>query len=1433
VAISEQIEVSVSGLGEVDDLAGALDKASEAAGKLKDELASMGGGAVSSAGADKFAAAWDAAAGKVSDSVGKISAAMGKLDDLGATAGAAGPDKLVASWDTAAASIGASVDKIAAAGAKLDDVGAGAGAAADEVKGLGAAGDAAAAGLGKASDAAKGLGDSAGGLTGLGDGLKGLGGDADALAAEIAAAGAELDKLLAKGDALSARGAVSAASASSLNAKVDSSGFLATASVEQDAARTQASRQAVANAEAAEASAGRYHMLALGGAAALAYGVDKAAQLQTSVTRLYTTAGESAANLPMMSAGILKLSGETNTSQAQLGAGAYMAESAGFHGQSALNVLKAAAQGAQAEGAPLSETTNALTSLLNAYGMKGAGAPMQAMDEIISMVSRGKMTMSSAVSALPNVLPAASAAKLSFADVGGALSTMTSMGVSPDRAAQNLSHVITSIMNPNAVQTKEQQQLGLNPVQLQNDLSKQGLTGTLTELSSTVMKNMGPAGDVLFKTFNQSRSAAADANKMISAMPASIRGLAQSYADGKVSVAQWNQEMFKGSESTQQKNLLQQFATTENSARGFNNLLKSGSPDVQTYAAAMDKLLGGQTGLNVAMELTGQHMPVMKANTDAIAASAQHAGANVQGWSKVQSTLNFQLGSFVKTSEAVATEAGQTILPTLTTAMKGLSSVGGFLASNPEITKPLVAGAGILGGAAVAGKVVSAGTTAVASVGKLAETLHIPGLDKLANIGQGSGLDTAGAGLKSSAADLSGSAADLSAAAEKLSTGTPGGPLGTPAKTDAENTAKTDVETGAEEGGGFLGLGAMAKGLGGAASPILAGVLAAELVRGVGDNMAPKGTPAGKLNQYLQSDKAPGNLFVNREAGGFESAAAMSGVGLDVGGFLNKLLGIGTAHPAGTTQQSQFQSRFGISEPGSTGPAPAAPPLAATPPKYQTMTDTIGMAMATTVPQKAAAPSSSFNSALAQAMGKPVKVPPPDISSFKGDGQKAGADFNSALASAMGKPVKVAPPDLGPFAAAKGPARADGVGVSAGLAQGIEAGKAAAVSAAESVAGAVATAMSSKLDSHSPSKVTEKIGKDAVAGLVLGLQGGQDAVNSAATALGKNVAKAADITSIDSTVAKLKTDVKGNTGLVKWLGEQQTKLTVMANQRQKLETEIADSEQIAQQAISNSSILNAASYTPSLAAAGGPQSSYATVSGLQSMLADQKQFTAQIGKLQKEGLNATSVNQLVQGGASAGLPVTAGLVGNKGAISQINQLESQLHAQAAKLGDEGGTAMYAAGAQAAQGLAQGLKSQLGSLDSSMSKLADVLVDRVKKDLKISSPSQVFADLGFQIPAGVARGVDDGSVMASSAVGRMAGAASGAFRPSIGAYHGGGGYGSGSGGGGGTVHNHFNVTLNVQGSVMAEHELVSTVQQGLLVRAANNWQSGVILPGRAG
>lgn len=158
-----------------------------------------------------------------------------------------------------------------------------------------------------------------------------------------------------------------------------------------DAAATSAGKQDTASAATGRA---RHHvgLLALGMAAGAVAAVKMAGDFQQSMTRLVTSAGETRKNIGLVSKGILNLSVSTNTSTKQLAAGMYTVESAGFHGAQGLTVLKAAAQGAQAEGANLSTVSNAVTSGLNAYGLSASHA-MAFTNEMVTAVGRGKMTM--------------------------------------------------------------------------------------------------------------------------------------------------------------------------------------------------------------------------------------------------------------------------------------------------------------------------------------------------------------------------------------------------------------------------------------------------------------------------------------------------------------------------------------------------------------------------------------------------------------------------------------------------------------------------------------------------------------------------------------------------------------------------------------------------------------------------------------------------------------------------------------------------------------------------------------------------------------------------------------------------------------------------------------------------------------------------------
>jgi hypothetical protein len=1158
-----------------------------------------------------------------------------------------------------------------------------------------------------------------------------------------------------------------------------------------------------------------------------------------------------------------------------------MISSAGYHGQDMLGILKAAAQGAQAEGAPLSETGNALTSLMNAYGTpKGQStsqAAMSDMNEIITMVGQGKMTMAGAVNALPAVLPVAAAAKMSFPQVAGSLATMTSMGMSPQWASNDLRHTIGALQNQNTVQTGEEQQLGLNPVSIEKNLGKTGLTGTLDEINTAVMKSMGPSGLVMLKTFNQSASAAQDATTMMKAMPPQIQKVAQSYLDGSISAKQYNAEVFSGSESAGQKNLLQQFATTANAAHGFNAALKSGQPDAQVYSAAMSKILGGTVGLQTALMLTGQHAGTAKSNVDAVASSAAHAGDNVKGWSAVQSTLNYQLGSFQKTTEAVATQAGQIALPAVTDVMKGLSDAGSFLASNPALTKALTIGGGILGAGYLAQKVASPVMTAVQGVGKIGQVLNIPGADKLANVGSGSsaaGANAASGGLDkvTGSADAAAAALDrVGAAGDKAATGeSAAGAAGDKAAAGESAAGAAGDKDAAGVGGVRAGAGESAAGLGagkfGAAMAGLSftniaaiGVTLGLVIKALGDKLAPAGTQAGKYNRMLQTTPATNSSSLMPSIfGGFEGKV-ISSIGQPVGNDIARALGeifgksigqmAGYQPPAKTAPVSaNFTNMLGsaMGKPVKL-PPPDLSGLDAAKAKVQADMSSIdhlisaGKAAKIPAPDMAALESAkgkavsdlnAINRAIDSAVKKPAKMAAPDLGSLdagKAKAMTAAQGIQTAAQQAVQKPVRPAAPDLSPYVAARGTAAADGAAIDAGLASGIQANAGAAVAAANSVAAQVGAAMARELQVHSPSKVTQKIGASAVDGLVVGLEGGQAAVTAAAQALGKQTAKAADVTAIDAAITKGIGDAGKDSALVKYLKADQSKLLTLSAQRTKLETEITDSQQIAQAAISNASILNAATATPFDPST--VQSSDGLISGMKIQAQQQQQFLATIGQLQKGGLNATSLNQLVQAGPSSEGTAKGLADGGKAAIAQVNKIESQIHASAAKLGDVGGPAMYQAGVDAAAGLAKGIDSQLGNVDAAITKMASSIVATIKKDLKISSPSLVGASLGAEFPAGVAMGIDRGAPMAASAAGRLGSSVAGGYRPPAAYAHAGGGSGGGGGGGGGGGDTHYHFAVTVQGSVTTENDLLSKLQTLQLKKANSNWQGGWSLPNR--
>lgn len=193
--------------------------------------------------------------------------------------------------------------------------------------------------------------------------------------------------------------------------------------------------------------------------------VKMAGDFQDSITQLATGAGESVANLKMVSDGILQMATQTGTSTKQLTDGMYMIESAGYHGAAGLQVLQAAAEGAKVGNASLADVANGVTTAMTDYSSSGLTAA-QATNILIATVASGKTHMADLANSFASILPTASSVGVKFLDVSAAMATMTGEGVPAADAATYLRQMLMALENPSTKAEKVLKSIGLTSGQV-------------------------------------------------------------------------------------------------------------------------------------------------------------------------------------------------------------------------------------------------------------------------------------------------------------------------------------------------------------------------------------------------------------------------------------------------------------------------------------------------------------------------------------------------------------------------------------------------------------------------------------------------------------------------------------------------------------------------------------------------------------------------------------------------------------------------------------------------------------------------------------------------------------------------------------------------------------------------------------------------------
>jgi tape measure domain-containing protein len=155
-----------------------------------------------------------------------------------------------------------------------------------------------------------------------------------------------------------------------------------------------------------------------------------------------------------------------------------------------------------------------------------------------------------------------------------------------------------------------------------------------------------------------------------------------------------------------------------------------------------------------------------------------------------------------------------------------------------------------------------------------------------------------------------------------------------------------------------------------------------------------------------------------------------------------------------------------------------------------------------------------------------------------------------------------------------------------------------------------------------------------------------------------------------------------------------------------------------------------------------------------------------LDELRKMGLDDETFKQLLEQGTAGQQFADQLLAGGDTAVKGVAELSGNLEKESKKLGTLAGKELYQAGVDAAAGLVKGLASQSDEIRKMGEQLAKELIAAIKKELKVKSPSEVFAEIGEFAMMGFARGITRSMHVVTDAVENAATDALSAMKKSV-------------------------------------------------------------------
>lgn len=183
-------------------------------------------------------------------------------------------------------------------------------------------------------------------------------------------------------------------------------------------------------------------------------------EFTTGLAKVSTLVDTTKVNMQELRQATIELSNSTGIAVTELTEGEYQAISAGVDASKVMGFMKVSALGAKAGFTDMTTATDALTTVINAYGMSADDAN-SIMDKLIVTQNLGKTTVDEIGKSLGQVIPIASQTGMSVDELLASVSALTASGIKTSESMTGMKAALSNIIKPSETASKLAQQLGL------------------------------------------------------------------------------------------------------------------------------------------------------------------------------------------------------------------------------------------------------------------------------------------------------------------------------------------------------------------------------------------------------------------------------------------------------------------------------------------------------------------------------------------------------------------------------------------------------------------------------------------------------------------------------------------------------------------------------------------------------------------------------------------------------------------------------------------------------------------------------------------------------------------------------------------------------------------------------------------------------------